>query len=404
VFERVLLRLPEVTAGLEHLRVRAGITELTLDLVGGEFACLVGTDEDEMNGTWVGADLVERPAVWRAPLLAEAFRGGPVLRIDDVGRWVRTDEAAAQYGTFPGGGMVRSYLVAPVVDGVGDTIAVLFVGHRRAHVFGSHHERLVEAMARLLATALGNVERFEERDRVAGALQETLLPPLLPSIPGVDLAARYQAALGDSLVGGDFYDVFRAGDAWAAVIGDVCGTGPEAAAVTGVARYTIRALAGTTASPAATLIALNSALVQQRVERRFLTAAHLLFTVRPEGGVSVRLARAGHPPPMVLRSDGPVEVLIRPKGTLLGVFDDADVDDGGVELARGDAIVLYTDGVVEARGADKEQYGDDRLQALLESCAGRTADGIARRVELSVADWAGGEITDDVAILVLRAV
>jgi serine phosphatase RsbU (regulator of sigma subunit) len=401
LFERVLLRLPDVTAGLDTDRIRDGITELAVDLCGADFGLLVAADEDESTGTWAGEPPAEAPSVWRAPLLAAAFRHGPVLRIDDVGRWARTDDAAAQYGSFAGGAMVRSYLVAPVVNRSGEVIAALFVGRRRAHAFGAHHERLLEAMVRALATALDNAERFHERDRVAAALQETLLPPLLPVVPGADLAARYRAAAPESQVGGDFYDVFRAGERWGAVIGDVCGTGPEAAAVTGVARYTIRALAATSSSPAATMVALNEALVLQRSERRFLTAVHLLFAVT--AGIDVALARAGHPPPILLRADGSASLLDEPRGTLLGVFDDVSVDDGELHLGLGDALVMYTDGVVEARSPAKEQYGYERLLDLVSTCAGRTADGIARRIELAVADFAGGEITDDVAILVLRA-
>ena len=222
------------------------------------------------------------------------------------------------------------------------------MGHRRAHAFAAHHERLVEAMARFLAIALENADRFHERDRVAAALQETLLPPLLPFVSGVDLAARYRATTPEVSVGGDFYDVFRVGDRWAAVIGDVCGTGPEAAAVTGIARYTVRALAGSTSSPGATLLALNDALLQQRSERRFLTALHLLFSVVDTASTSTSPA-AGHPPPVLLRADGSASLLDEPKGMLLGVFDDADVDDGTVHLDPGDSLVLFTDGVVEAR-------------------------------------------------------
>jgi serine phosphatase RsbU (regulator of sigma subunit) len=403
LLERVLLRLPEVTAGLDTDRIRSGITDLAVELCEADFGLLVANDEDESTATWSGTKLHEPPAVWRAPLLAAAFRDGPVLRIDDVGRWARTERAAALYGTFDDGAMVRSYIVAPVADRQGDIVAALFVGHRRAHAFGARHERLADAMALFLGTALENAERFHERDRVAIALQETLLPPLLPSIKGVELGARYRAAMAEHLVGGDFYDVFRAGERWGAIIGDVCGTGPEAAAVTGVARYTVRALAPSSSSPAQTLTSLNHALVHQRTERRFLTAMLLLFEVG-DGGVEITLARAGHPPPALVRSDGSVTMLEEPRGTLLGIFDDAPVEDGEVRLEPGDSLVLYTDGVVEARSPDKEQFGYSRLIDLLVSSAGRTADGIARRVELAVADWAGGNITDDVAILVLRAV
>lgn len=301
--------------------------------------------------------------------------------------------------------MVRSYLVTPVADRTGEVVAALFVGHRRAHAFGAHHERLLEAMARLGATALDNAERYHERARVATALEETLLPPLLPVIPGVDLGVRYRAAVTESMVGGDFYDVFRNAGGWAAVVGDVCGTGPEAAAVTGIARYTVRALAETATSPAETLVALNAALAQQRTERRFLTAIHLhLDEPTPGcGPVRVKLARAGHPPPVLLRANGTATLLEEPKGMLLGVFDDVTIEEGTLELSPGDALVLYTDGVVEARAPDKEQYGYRRLQQLVSTCAGRTADGIARRVELAVSDFVGGGVDDDLAILVLRA-
>jgi len=404
-FERVLLRLPEVTAGLDPGRIRIGITELALDLVDGDFALLVAADEDEETGTWAGERPGAPPRVRRAPLLAAGFREGPVLRIDDVGRWARSERAAAQYGAFDEGSMVRSYLVAPVLDRSGEVVAVLYVGARRSHAFAAHCERLLEALARLCATALDNAERYHERARVASALEETLLPPLLPVIPGVDLGVRYRAALSESMVGGDFYDVFRTSSGWSAVVGDVCGTGPEAAAVTGVARYTVRALADAEISPAETLLTLNTALAQQRTERRFLTAVNLHLDEPGPGATSVpvRLARAGHPPPVLLRADGTVELLEEPRGALLGVFDEVTIDDGTVELEPGDALVLYTDGVVEARSPDKEQYGYLRLQQLLSTCAGRTADGIARRVELAVSDFAGGTIDDDVAILVLRA-
>lgn len=405
LFERVLLRLPEVTSGFDADRIRHGITELAVELCGGDFALLVGADEDEASGTWAGIRPAEAPSVWRAPLLAAAFRGGPVVRVDDVGRWVRTERAAARYGTLNGETMVRSYLVAPVIGHIGDVLAALYIGHRRAHAFGAHHERLIESMARFLATALDNADRFHERDRVAGALQETLLPPLLPTIAGIDLAARYRAAPSASTqVGGDFYDVFRAGDRWAAVIGDVCGAGPEAAAVTGVARYTIRALAATTASPAATLVALNDALSVQREERRFLTAVHLLFDASSPSGIELTFARAGHPPPVLLRVDGSIDLLDEPQGTLLGVFEDISVEDRTMHLERGDALVLYTDGVVEARDPDGVQYGYQRLQEVVAAAAGRPSAGIARRLEAAVADFTGGDIIDDVAILVLRAI
>ena len=150
------------------------------------------------------------------------------------------------------------------------------------------------------------------------------------------------------------------------------------------------------------LTQLNEAMLRQNLEERFFTAVYARVTPR-DGGVEVTLSSAGHPPSAVLRDDETVELLNRRPGMLLGVFPDPDLEDGRVVLEPGDTLVLYTDGVVEARDDSGEQFGFDRLQALLATCTGRSADGIARRLELAVLDHQGEKIPDDVAILVLRA-
>jgi sigma-B regulation protein RsbU (phosphoserine phosphatase) len=206
-----------------------------------------------------------------------------------------------------------------------------------------------------------------------------------------------------NLVGGDFYDLFEMGDGrFGLLLGDVSGVGPEAAALTGVARYTVRAVAALEDGPSAVLTRLNEALLRLGSER-FLTAVYATLRPRVDGAIPVVLCSGGHPPGLVLRDDESVEVVDGPNGTLLGVFSSVELSDQQVELRPGDALVLVTDGVLEARDDDGREFGCERLAHLLSTCAGRSAAGIARRIERSVLDHRGERADDDLAIVVLRA-
>jgi PAS domain S-box-containing protein len=237
-----------------------------------------------------------------------------------------------------------------------------------------------------------------ERDHVARTLQASLLPRELPEIPGVDLAARYLAAGEGNEVGGDFYDCFEtgAGD-WALVIGDVCGKGAEAAALTALARYTVRAAALQTRSPSAILRRLNDALLRDRVDFRFCTVLYVSLTPQ-EGRVAACLSAGGHPLPLVLRADGTVETAGAP-GSLLGVVDPPELAEQRLELWPGDALVLFTDGVTEADRA----AGPERLAMQLAGWRDFGAADIAEAVERGALDVQGGSARDDVAVLVARA-
>jgi serine phosphatase RsbU (regulator of sigma subunit) len=182
----------------------------------------------------------------------------------------------------------------------------------------------------------------------------------------------------------------------------VAGFGPEAAALTGVARYTVRAIAGAVQGPADVLGELNDAVLRQASSDRFLTA--VFATIEPQADhLRVTLAVGGHPPPIVLRDDDTVEWVEGSHGVLLGVFADPVLVNQQLDLNPGDAVVLYTDGVIEARNEEGEEFGLDRLAELLGTCSGRSAEGIARRIERSVLDHRGERTEDDVAIVVLRA-
>jgi sigma-B regulation protein RsbU (phosphoserine phosphatase) len=285
---------------------------------------------------------------------------------------------------------------------------VVYLGHHRAHAFEARHERLVGGLCSQLGGALEHCTLFAERTRVANALSASLLPPLLPGIADIDAAARYRPSGTDAgapgnLVGGDFYDLFEIGDGrFGLLLGDVSGVGPEAAALTGVARYTVRAVAAPKEPPCGVLSRLNEALLRLGSER-FLTAVYATVEPKVDGGVPVVLCSGGHPPGLVLRDDESVETLDRDTGTLLGVFPTVELADHTIVLRPGDALVLVTDGVLEARDDDGSQFGFERLEPLLATCAGRSAAGIARRIERSVLDHRGERADDDMAIVVLRA-
>jgi serine phosphatase RsbU (regulator of sigma subunit)/putative methionine-R-sulfoxide reductase with GAF domain len=414
--EALLLRLPSLLAELDPDRLTVSVVEAARELTNARFGLFLPAGSERATVSFVGLtreDFAEPPAVGRAPVLAAALLSGQTIRVDDVTTWTQGGDNARSYGILADGRLVRSWLAVPVRSRGDDTVlGVVYLGHHRAHAFDARHERLVDGLCFQLAGALDHCALFAERSRVATALSESLLPPLLPAIPGVDAAARYRPSGGartgeaggrGNLVGGDFYDLFeiRSGR-FGLVLGDVSGVGPEAAALTGVARYTVRAVAGPGDAPCGVLARLNEALLRLGSER-FLTAVYATFDAKSGDGVPIVLCSGGHPPGLVLRDDESVECLDRHTGTLLGVFPTVDLSDQEVVLRPGDALVLVTDGVLEARDDDGHEFGVERLEVLLATCAGRSAEGIARRIERSVLDHRGERADDDMAIVVVRA-
>jgi serine phosphatase RsbU (regulator of sigma subunit) len=411
VLERLLLRLPALLAELDPERLSVGVVEAARELTGARFGLFLDAGSERATMSFVGLsreDFASPPAVGRAPVLAGAALSGETLRIDDVGVWAKGEEAARSYGILADGRLVRSWLAAPVHGRSGAVLGVVYLGHHRAHAFAARHERLVAGLCSQLGSALEHCALFAERSRVASALSESLLPPLLPEIAGLDAAARYRPSGAGvpgrgNLVGGDFYDLFEVADGrFGLLLGDVSGVGPEAAALTGVARYTVRAVAEAEEAPSAVLTRLNEALLRLGSDR-FLTAVYATLEPKADGVVPVVICSGGHPPAFVLRDDESVEVLDRAGGMLLGVFRSVELADDKVVLHPGDTLVLVTDGVLEARDAGGVEYGYARLQALLATCAGRSAEGIARRIERSVLDHREDRADDDLAIVVLRA-
>ena len=269
-------------------------------------------------------------------------------------------------------------------------------------LFDEDERRFVLALASQAAQALDRSQLSEERARLYQRLQRSLLPPGLPEIPGMDLAAVYHP-LGDGVeVGGDFYDAWAiAADEWAFVLGDVCGTGPEAAGLSASVRFTLRAVTVPGAEPETLLARLNQVLLAGHGanQERFCTV--VLGLVRPAaGGFEVRIATGGHPEPLLQRAGGEVSAL-PVGGSLLGVLPEVHVVSTTVHLGPGDRVVLYTDGASEAR-RDRRMFGIEGLIEALQEGPRDPAE-LCEWIESKVLDWAGGRIEDDLALLVLQA-
>ncbi|HET9671953.1 MAG TPA: PAS domain S-box protein [Actinomycetota bacterium] len=278
--------------------------------------------------------------------------------------------------------------------------AMSFVWAESGNTYSTGDLEFAQTLAARMALVIDNARLYRDRDHIARTLQQSLLPPDLPEIDGVDLAARYRPSGEGVDVGGDFYDAFEIGDGeWTVALGDVCGKGPDAAALMGMVRHTIRAAAIRERAPSRVLGTVNAAVRRQTDDAQFCTA--VAVRLRPQADrVTAWVAVAGHPPPLLVRSDGSTS-WVGPTGALLGVFEDAEVSDAELTLARGDVLVLYTDGVTEVRDAEGE-LGEGGLAAAVEGAAGRTAFEIADAIEGAVRAKAPDEPRDDIAILVVR--
>ncbi len=328
-------------------------------------------------------------------------------------------------------------------------LGVVTLGRDPGHNFEADEIELLTDLVRRAAFAIDNARLFRQQVEVAGELQAGLLPPELPRIDGIELGSSYRAARAGLEVGGDFFDLVPNPDGgWTIIVGDVCGKGAEAANVTGVARAVLRLLAGQRNNLPDIMMDLNRALRDTSYpnpagQGRFCTLAaaelrppdELGPPSRPTprgrpsppgrpgppgergsagpGGPSapsgrlptervVSICMAGHPLPVLVRADGTATFVAQP-GTLLGVLDDEDATfpEVRVSLGAGDALVLYTDGVVEARRG-RELFGDERLLETLRGCAGMSAQGIAERLRAAAERFAGGRLRDDVAVLAAR--
>ena len=295
---------------------------------------------------------------------------------------------------------LRSVVIAPL-RARGRIFGTLTLANEETRrPFGPADVQLAEELARRAGVAIDNARLYTERSRIAHTLQAKLLPERLPDIPGAVLAARYRAAGELNEVGGDFYDVFaRSPDEWAMVVGDVSGKGAEAAAITALARYTLRAGALDDDEPTKALRRLNTALLVHDDMSQFATAVLAYVSAAHGGRMRVRLSLAGHPPAVLVRRDGRVETS-GAYGTMLGLRDDPAFHRSELVLDGGDVLLLYTDGVTEA-GSRDEPFGEHGLVEMLRGLAGAEPQTVVDAVEQAVVDAQDGQPRDDVALLAL---
>jgi integral membrane sensor domain MASE1 len=434
----LLRELADFRASLERVRdvialaILGGVVSTTISATIGATSLLLANEisSGDFGSVWrtwwlgnMGGNLVVAPAIlvavthWpyrRAPgRIPEAV----ALAVAAVGvtAFVFSNETALIFILFPlgvwaalrfwqPGTVVGILLVASVAIPLTEADNGPFAGQSPDDRLLLAQGFLGVASITMLVMSAVITERRRAEDTVkaiAGTLQESLLPSHLPVIPGIETAVDFRAAGKRHLVGGDFYDVFQRDDgSWTVIVGDVLGKGATAAATTGLARYTLRAAAVQESQPSRILHLLNDAIMRQSPDQS-CTVACGRIDLKQADGARVTLSVGGHPLPLVLRADGVVEQLGRP-GTLLGVLPDPDLADHTADLAPGDALILYTDGLTDAYAPGRivKRAG---LVAALESCAGLNATEIAGGLEAAIlGPRDGAEPRDDIVLLVLR--
>jgi serine phosphatase RsbU (regulator of sigma subunit)/PAS domain-containing protein len=293
-----------------------------------------------------------------------------------------------------------SLLCVPLTDGERNYgVLTLAAPADRGH-FVMADVGLVEELGEHLALAIRIDRLFRQRTEVADALQASLLPRQVRQIPGTRVAAAHVAATTDAEVGADFYDVYPARDGWGFAIGDVCGRGEDAAAVSAAARHSIRAFAHQDADPAAVLRGTNQIMLAEEMGGRFVTAivAHLRWH---QGALQVELASSGHPPPLLVRRDGRIRAL-EAGGLPLGIFPDAEPGVQQVTLEPGEVLFLFTDGLTSACGPDMV-YFENRLSDELAVLAGKAPSALVAGVRQLVVEFCSNAFRDDITMLAIEA-
>jgi serine phosphatase RsbU (regulator of sigma subunit)/anti-sigma regulatory factor (Ser/Thr protein kinase) len=406
---------PETTMQrLAELAVPTLADWCAVHVVEGEYAHPVAVAGREASATAMVRDLSQRhPIPLDAPagLGAVARTGEPIIMRRVTMDAVRASTDAAELVDLLS--RLRSIAIMPM-SYRGRVVGTVTLSNTTDRDLTDAEVDLARELAARAAQAITNARLYTERTRVAQTLQASLMPPSPTIIPGIDVATRFVAAAEGLDVGGDFYDVFRLGTienpspTWALVIGDVRGKGADAAAITGIARATIRATALDEMSPARMLERLNQVLLAAAQDDRFATETGeprfctvCVVTVTPlQGGAELVVAVGGHPLPYIIRADGALDQAGR-AGGLIGVMPDPGITDVPHRLHPGDSLVLFTDGVTERHAAGRF-FDEDGLTTVLAESAGLDADDVAGRVELASRTFVATEPRDDLAILVAR--
>lgn len=359
----------------------------TLAKVNRTFEAWTGHRRDELVGRRRFQDLLGR-----GDQIFFETHIGPLLRMQGKVREIAVELVGRHGDRLPV--LVNAVLVR---DDAGEPSVM------RAAIFDATERRAYE---RELLLARRQAEEAEARARtLAETLQRSFLPAALPSIPGVEVGGAYRPAGDGSEVGGDFYDVFRMGPTrWGLVLGDVCGKGAGAAVLTALARNTARAAAMHDGTPSSVLAEVHDVFLQFHPEQFCTAVFGLVETDAPVSpGVAARLtvASGGHPMPLCRRADGAWDSLGLP-GTLVGLVEQPEHVDVALDLRPGDLVVVFTDGVPEAR-AGAEFFDDERIRAVVDTVAKEPAGAIADALVGAALDFQSGIARDDLAVLVLKA-
>lgn len=337
----------------------------------------------------------------------------------DQGPWIVTDAAAdprtSAHPLVTGSFGLRFYAGVPLTTHDGHnlgTLCVLDVQPREVTEANMANLRdlgtLVVDEMELRLTARQTIAQEErlrrEAEELADALQASLLPPKTPDLPGMEIATRYLAGELGLKVGGDFFDVFRlASNDWGIVLGDACGKGARPASLAALSRWTIRASSVHKFTPSGILREVNAALLadnDESLDGHFCTAVFSRLEL-DTCGAWLTLSSAGHPLPVLVRRSGRVE-LRGHAAVPLGMFQEIQPVDERVGLGPGDALVLYTDGITEARNLTGEPFGEERLLTTLRELTGASAAAIADGIVEEARQFSGERFDDDVAIVVVR--
>jgi PAS domain S-box-containing protein len=407
--QRLLARVGELLASsTDHRRMLRGLVELAVPEFAEWCSLNVPREDGEVEQLAVShVDPERRDSAIelhrRYPIrvgdegaISEVLRTGEPMQVsggEELTSQIPSDQDRERLQRAVGLG---SGLIVPMSSGGRTVGALVFANGADGRDFDDDDLLLAAEIARRAGTAVEIARLAEERANVARVLQEGLMPPALPTMDGWETAAVYQPAGEVNAVGGDFYDAFEIEGGWMVTVGDVVGRGAAAASLTALARHTIRTAGLLTADPCAALALLDDAL-RVRGEQALCTLAVLILPRSDEDPAPVTFVSAGHPLPLRLR-DGEVAEVGRP-GPLLGAFEGSRWEAQVLELRVGDQLVLFTDGVIEAKGPDS-RFGEDRLHANLAG-ADRPLAAVGR-VTGALEAFLGGEPDDDVAVVAVQ--
>ena len=352
-----------------------------------------------MDGA-LGAD--DQEGLFAQLLCADVIGSEDKLIIGDI----RLDRRMSNTSVPSPAGMI-AWAGVPVHDQGGQVAGVLWVADQVPRQWSATDVAVLETLAEVASSDVAlraALAHSAGRAALAQTLEESLLPPpRLPEIPGLQVAARYAAGGTGAEVLADFCDVFPSvRGTWGMVVGDVCGKGSVAAKGTALARYTLRAVARRQTRPSLILAHLNQTMLDWPTDDpRFLTAIYA--AVRPvRGGARVRISSAGHPLALVRGANGHVHDFGRP-GALLGVLARPELHDSQRLLRPGDSLIMFSDGVTEARGGPaRELYGDERLGRLVARLGDLTAAAMADAIQVATLTFSGGRLSDDFVVLVMK--